>query len=534
MKTRVRRALVLFVIILAVERESSTVRAEDYIAFIDISASMKADKKLSNAGAGLNLFAAVLQDDDTLTVIAFNDSLVVHGPFTMATDRHRVERLTSQLDASGGTDYLQALKAMSGRLESSVGVFLSDGAHHGRSDEVLEYVERNLAGDLPLHTIAVGCAHQSAAEQLLSRMAAATDASYSRVESSENLVRCFLNIALRSGNYRGYQPSKNEVTLSGLQGTLLSFAYDGKVNLSSSIERNHLFTLPGENVNFAVSKPPAGEAVLVSLIDPASGQSRLGAVYTDGLPQHWLEIENRLPKYPPGSTIRLTLKFLDPRTQREVPINRDVSASIELTGQAGAAILNTNLQPVGSVLQGTLKLPEDIGAYSLMVRSQWPVSGMPFTQTSETTVVIEVPPTQTMPIKQPFPKNVVALPLPETKPQPPSLPKYNFEASKNKLQLTANRNDVARFELTIRPLKDHTGATALSAEYAPFIFEERGSGEVLVTLKWHPSGTLRGTKGQAELRGSILCPSSPGTCRSTLTISGRGESVSIPIELTVK
>lgn len=528
MKNLFRRALWLFLIVVVVTRAHLRASAEDYIAFLDMSTSMAKNNKLLNAGAGLNLFAAVLQDDDSLTVVAFNDSSVVHGPFSMATDRHQISDLTAQLKALGGTDYLQALRHTPEQLNAGVGVFLSDGAHQGRTDEVLDYVERNLAGDLALHTIAVGCPPESPAEQLLSRMAAITDASYSRVESSENLVRQFLHIALQSGSYRGFEPAEDEITLDGLRGTLLSFAYDAEVSLSTAIDRQHSVRLPGESVSVAVSRPPAGDPVTVRLVHSVSDKARLGAVFTSGLPEHRLRIENKRSTYVAGTTLNLTLSFIDPRNQRVVTAHPQASVSVELLDNRGVSIQQADLQNAASLFRGTLELPGDAGTLTLVVHSEWPVNGKPFLQTSETTIVVDALATPAPIIEPPVPK-----PAPPANPAPPAPPKEWFEASENGLRFTVKPRDVADFELTVRPLSSHTGSTEIGAEFQAFTLNDNPVANVLTNVNWHPSATLRGTKGQVKLSGSILSPNGPGTYHSCLKLTGRQQSVSIPIELIV-
>ncbi|MEP3479758.1 MAG: VWA domain-containing protein [Fuerstiella sp.] len=499
--------------------------AKDYVAVIDTSASMKADSKLKYAIAGVETFSALLQPDDTLHVISFNTSSTIDGPFEMAEDREQLAKTTSRLRATGGTDYLQALQALAHSEGPIHTVFLSDGAHMGEPDDVINYVEQHLADQVTIHTISVGCPKGSNAERLLSRMAVVTDGSHSRVESSEELVRTFLRIAMQTREYRGFEPSKDEVTISGLQGSVLAFAYDGEPSLSVPVERSRQFRLPGETVSLAVASPSAGETVVVKLLERASPTARLGAVYTDGLPTHKLTILNHSSSYEAGTELSLLTHFHHPESKRPVPVTSGASAEVELLDDSGNSVSKVRLDSEGDALRGVLMLPQSEGVCQLRVSSVWEVDGKPFVQISETAIIVTPPAVQPTPTP---PKK----PAPQEEPKVETNPEL-FSASQSQFELTAPADDVVRFQLTFSPLPNHTGATKLTADFAEFTGGDVAQ-DIITNVKWAPSATIRGAKGKVKLDAAILSPPVAGVYKSTLTISGKNQSLDIPVTLTVK
>lgn len=498
---------------------------DDYVEIIDVSKSMNDNDKLKHAAAGAELFAWVLQIKDSLSLIAFNNQAASHGPFSMETDLASVEQLTANLRASGGTDYLQALKALPLTENNTHAVFLSDGAHIGEPDDVINYVEQHLADQVTIHTISVGCPNGSNAERLLSRMAVVTDGSYSRVESSEELVRTFLRIAMQTREYRGFEPSKDEVTISGLQGSVLAFAYDGEPNLSVPVERGRQFKLPGETVSLAVASPSAGETVVVKLLERASPTARLGAVYTDGLPTHKLTILNHSSSYEAGTELSLLTRFHHPESKRPVPVTSGASAEVELLDDSGNSVSKVRLDSEGDALRGVLMLPQSEGVCQLRVSSAWEVDGKPFVQISETAIIVT-------------PAAVHPTPTPPKKPAPQEEPKVEtnpelFSASQSQFELTAPADDVVRFQLTFSPLPNHKGATKLAADFAEFTGGTVAQ-DIITNVKWAPSATIRGAKGKVKLAAAIMSPKAGGIYKSTLTISGNNHSLDIPVTLTVK
>lgn len=507
-------AVVLLVII------NTVAHATTYVAFGDKSRSMLENGKLKSAQEGLKLFVAMAGADDTLRIVSFDDVATVSPVFELRTeaDRARCCEYIDSIKANGRTDYLSALRATE-IPENAIGIFLSDGAHHGPADQVYQFIDDQLPSSVVLHTIAVGCPANSPPDQLLAEMAGRTDGSHSRVDSSEQLVQQFLRLGVQTGSYRGYQPTTRELRISRVSGRLLAFAYDGDVSTDSAVTRQHRALLPGEDVHMAVVDSKAIHDVHLKLDRATTGHARLGTVYVNDLPKHQLSIEKSQRFYSPGQVLGLALTFHD-SSGNPTAANPKVSGLFELLDTDSNVIATVKPTLRGDALRASLKLPMTEGVFRLRSTSYWPRDGRPFAQTSEVTLIAR---------KIPSP-SVGNLVNPEGRTNSPE-----FELSKTKLEFKVVHDGIARFEIVVKPKSSHTGTTKLTGEYSAFTNSGQLMTNVIATVRWHKSNTIRGALGSTLIKGSILVPSEAGHFIGKLTVrTDSGARIDIPIALQVE
>lgn len=362
--------------------------------YIDTSGSM-ANNKLKAAVEGAKLFVALADRSDTIQIVAFSRSAKQSPPFQMANPEAREDacKWLDGLHASGGTKYLNALKAVSIK-SATVGVFLSDGEPSDDSAKILQFVDASMADRLRLHTIAVGCKIGTPAQLLLADMAARTTGSHARVDSSEALVRQFLRIAVQEGAYRGYEPETTNVELKAVAGRLMVFGFDGDIQTSRSVNGfgySHHADMPGEKVSVAVFEPEKPTDIRLTLANQHGPNARLGTVYLDDLPTHRLVINNEQIQYAPADNLNLSLAFVNTDGSEIGELTDGASGQFELVDAKGQVIATAKAVNNQDRIEGVLKLLSMEGTYTVRATSNWPRGGKPFTQTTETIVVVKKP-----------------------------------------------------------------------------------------------------------------------------------------------
>lgn len=362
------RTLVPLVIALC-SIQQSEVAAQEVDCFIDMSSSMQGPKARA-ARAGAELLIWMLDDSFNVRVIAFNDQAHASDDFSIRSRRGEAQQWITQLDTGGGTDYLKALQR--GRKSNHrIGVFLSDGDHRGDSQDVIEYVKREWLEKGTLHTIAVQCAPKSSAETLLRDMSRLTGGSFTRVEDSEQLVRAFVNIATRLGNYRSYAPKMNRVDLKRCSGRIMAFGYNGLPELlasdsSSHVQRRHSAHLPSEEVNGIISKLTKPTEVSLVLRPPTARNAWLGDIHRNDLPNSSVEIPSQNGIVGADTALDVDISFAG-RDADQLGSGFGYSGEVSVLDDRGHVLSRTAGTAVGSKdrLRAKVPIPSKGGEYSL-------------------------------------------------------------------------------------------------------------------------------------------------------------------------
>ena len=365
----------------------------------DCSGSMEGEKALA-ARAAIGLIAAIADDGQRLAVIPFSSEASRRDlSLTSISDRDGLGQWLGAIPIEGATDYMAALRLIAIRPPQDV-IFLSDGEHtEGPSDAVVEYAKRHLAGRCRLHTLAIECAPDSEAENLLREMAALTGGSFTAVNDSEQLVRTIVSIAVGIGDYRSYTPHEQEVRLQAAPGRLLAFAYDGDVNVDSpgttTKSSSHRARLPGEDVAVSVIGLQQPGPVTIRLINSRTSGSRLGDVHVDYLARATSHLSTSNGRLPAGGTapVRITLQNPD-GTDVDLRQQSNISGQVDVLDHSGSLLASRTAEPTsdGAALVAEPPLPTVPGP--VIIRSTTVVlddGGIPFRDVDEQQVLVEEP-----------------------------------------------------------------------------------------------------------------------------------------------
>lgn len=367
---------------------------------VDVSNSMQGPK-LQAAKEGAKLAVAMLDEETTVQIVAFNHEAKSSPRFSLknADEREQAWRWIDGLQASGNTDYLKALRATPLDRGGSL-IFLSDGEPSNPSDDVLRFVKSNCPAKL--HTIAVGCERESNAAKLLSQMATATKGSFTRVDGSEELVRTLVKITARVGKYYRHTPKEQEVPLGIVApGTLIGIGYDGVPELVISVPANvtrFRAELPGEKVNLVLCQLKEPLDVLLKLTDKKGAKGRLGDVHLvgGGLPEaRWTLDTNSAGQVPTGGPLQVTVEFLDRTGSRlDLHVHNHLGAEVELRTPDGKILETATAKPGADEhqLKATVKVPVQEGALSLHGHAKVTTpQGAVFTSDTEQAIVATKP-----------------------------------------------------------------------------------------------------------------------------------------------
>ncbi len=310
---------------------------------LDRSPSMQG-ARFRAARQGAKLFINLLGDErlwclfTLLRTVGFAGDAVT-DEFRLKDGRSEAMKWIDHLEHAPCTDYGAALKACRWGDETPI-IILGDGEQTiGSPQDVVDYVTNRLPRGVTLHTFAAGCQPGSEAERLLSRMAAMTGGSFAHIRDSEEMVRAFVETAIRVGNYRGCTPSEDVLEFDAASGRVVAFAYDGEVAfeldgkpLPPVVEYDA--QLPGEDVQVRTVVLNAPGRLTVRLVNPRTKNSRLGTVLRTDKPRAELLIESHDGRVQPGSTVPAEILF-EKRSGEEFDPRDTVEAEIELIDERG-------------------------------------------------------------------------------------------------------------------------------------------------------------------------------------------------------
>ncbi len=196
------------------------------VLLLDVSASMKRERRLSTAKKAAEVFVEALEPEDRVALVTFSDSVEVIRPFT--SNREEILRAIVQMQPQRGTALYDAIYAASGLLGEVEGrralVLLSDGQDlafdglgAGSSRTFEEAVAKALRQQVSAYTIGLGerliadfdYNRLHSAEEVLTRLAVDTGGNFFHVKRSGRLKRAFDRVLdeLRFQYTLGYHPT---------------------------------------------------------------------------------------------------------------------------------------------------------------------------------------------------------------------------------------------------------------------------------------------------------------------------------------
>ena len=387
------RGILRLMIFLSTMLASILVLAGDRIrTAVDVSSSMEGSR-IRAAREGLKLLAAIADSDDELVVVSFSDTANSQSYSLASTaDRYKAMRAIDGIVANGSTNYLSALQCPD-LVAGNRAAFFSDGEHGGTPQELFDFVRTKLPAGLELRTIGVECETGGPAETALMQMASLTGGSYARASTSEEIVRQFVELAIRQGAYRGHQPSDDTVTLNGAVGRVLVFAYDGDVAIEGGGSPFlHRAELPGERVSFASVDCASPADLVVRLTNSTGKHSRLGDVYVSYLPSQQFNVDVPNGTVATGSSVRTAFGFSDKGGQNVDPAG-NATATVDVLDALGQV---TQSVPANAAANGQLEavvqVPSKEGTITLRGTSSWETDGRGFTQSDERTLQVRQAP----------------------------------------------------------------------------------------------------------------------------------------------
>ncbi|MEZ5941111.1 MAG: hypothetical protein R3C18_06950 [Planctomycetaceae bacterium] len=298
-----------------------------------------------------------------------------------------------RLSTGGGTNYLAPFEESSLKDGTHV-LFLSDGAHNGSQQELLRYVQEELAGHITIDTVAVECAAGSEAEISLQQMAALTGGSYARIENSETLVQRLAEILVRFSGYRQHTPQERKLDLSAVSGRVLAFGYDGAPQIENAAQKLsgaiHRALLPGEDVLVTSTELTTPGPVTIRLLQSETNQSRLGEIFRGDLPKAKLTVDADRGVVGAGRTISPVAEFTRPDgTPIDPRGNSEIAASFELVDETGKVVADAPGQPLPNRpgLGTTMQLPQKSGPISVRARTTVADQGTNWEQIDELQLV---------------------------------------------------------------------------------------------------------------------------------------------------
>lgn len=359
--------------------------------FLDRSGSMNDGRKAASMRESAKLLVATLPDQQEVVIIDFNHA-AHNSRFSLGTwaGRQAAMKHIDGLHIEGGTDYLAALQAS--RLPPGTpAVFLSDGEHNGDTSAVLAFMKVHRPG--PLYT--VGVEAPAAADKLLSQMAALSSGSHVRVESSEALVKVFLDLAKQLGHYRAYSPREETVHCKRVLGRLLAFGFDAVPVLTGNKGVfQHTSHLPGEQVVVAAFEFPVPKDASLKATQKRTQQGRLAAILRQDLVRAEMHVLTTGGLAPAGGTVKTVTKFFDDKGKPIDPRNRtDLTSEFQLEDSDGKTIVKVLAKPstTDPALEATVPMPKVSGPVTIRNITTDSSQGPPFVAEEARTFLVQTP-----------------------------------------------------------------------------------------------------------------------------------------------
>jgi VWFA-related protein len=198
------------------------------VLLLDVSASMKRERRLSTAKKAAEVFVEALEPEDRVALVTFSDSVEIIRPFT--SKREEILRAILQMQPQRGTALYDAIYAAAGLLGEVEGrralVLLSDGQDlafdglgAGSARTFEEAVAQALRQQVSAYTIGLGerlaadfdYNRLHSAEEVLKRLAVDTGGNFFPVKRSGRLKRAFNRVLdeLRFQYTLGYHPTND-------------------------------------------------------------------------------------------------------------------------------------------------------------------------------------------------------------------------------------------------------------------------------------------------------------------------------------
>ena len=262
----------------------------------------------------------------------------------------------------------------------------------GPTSAVLDALKKHVKGRL--HTVSVGCPAGSAAEGLLTQMAALTGGGYTRVEDdSEALVRKMVELVVRAGQYRSYRPRQDTIHFRATTGRILAFGYDGipdihgNSGLLGPVYRHHA-DLPHQKVDLATVDLQQPTDITVRLTDK---RGHLGDIHRNDLPHARTTVASNKGRVAAGDRLRTTIQFTD-RQGAPVRSSENLSAEVQLLDPGQKILGQAVAKPTANQgeYQAQLQIPDQSGP--LTIRSTTSVKtdeGHGFTASDDQTVFVQ-------------------------------------------------------------------------------------------------------------------------------------------------
>lgn len=353
----------------------------DTAIVLDQSKSMEDNGKMAAAKQAGKLACLVL--DGRVQFVGFSSDVNPSPVFDLHTQRQEAITWVEKLETIGGTRYLRPLEVVA-KLHPKNIVFCSDGEPEDNLDDILKFIHDQLR--CPVHTVAVQT--NAAAQDLLTKMAAATGAAFHRVDEPARLVDAFLGLLGQMRRFRQFELTGNSVTLPDVNGEILAIGFDAVPKLAGSHGQEVVLT--GSRIHVTRSRfaqktavtvqaDKPGKRVVVLRFDQAAAQMRLGPVTVHGnQAQVPVEVEFRDPAG----------KVVDPRG------TTTLGAILEAVDPQGRVIQRVEAQPSPNhpVVSATMTLPSRAGEaipYVIRTGSTDRSSGVPFIATESQAVVID-------------------------------------------------------------------------------------------------------------------------------------------------
>ena len=167
---------------------------------IDRSTSMKGPR-LERVKQAAHRIIENLGPNDILSVVSFSDRAEVVFPATPVIERATLKAMSSTMQASGGTEIFQGLRAGVRELRRSIHpryvnhlILLTDGQTYGDEDKCLELAEEVAQEGIGISAVGIG---QEWNDKFLDELASKTGGSSTYINSPSAIVT-FLNQKIRS------------------------------------------------------------------------------------------------------------------------------------------------------------------------------------------------------------------------------------------------------------------------------------------------------------------------------------------------
>jgi len=309
---------------------------------IDRSGSMQEVERMRYTIEAAKIGIEILGGGE-LQIIKFADRAETGPVFNLATDSDKAHEYLKHTRPEGGTSYLAALEKISG--DPLAVIFLSDGMPTDPPERILDYLRDNVHA--PVYTIAMETTPE--AEELLAKMAAATEAGSYRARSAPEVVEAFLKILGQMRRFWRYDLKDESVTLDA-RGPVLVIGYGVAPRLvTTEAIRRHEARLPEHTIYLARTVLAKADRIAVAASGGATSDSVIATVIRFDLPKATMEVA-RLPSKRNPNAVRVRASFTDAEGK---PIDPRGSASLRSTFQV--------VDPDGHVLSSAVGKPSAHG-----------------------------------------------------------------------------------------------------------------------------------------------------------------------------